>query len=252
MKKNRLFIGIGIVLILIIIAFRYFLPSYKIEDRTKKIDQFKSVEKEKAMSWLRVEGTNIDLPVMYYDLVDDVSDPTYDIAWSYTNDKKLPKKSTIFSHNVLNVSKKPLIGNQNHKRFEQLMAYIYYDFAKENQYIQYTIHNQNYLFKIYGVSFVKTDDIFYEDSNWTKDEMKEYIKKTKENSYFKYDVPVSDKDQLISLVTCTRFFGTDTNYSFVVDARLLRENERVKKSRVEEKENYKKIKEIMEGVKEDE
>lgn len=252
MKKNRLFIGIGIGLILVIIVFRYFLPDYKIEDRIKKIDEFRSVEKEKAMAWIRVEKTNIDLPVMYYDLVDDVSDPTYDIAWSYTNDQKLPKKSTIFSHNVLNVSKKPLIGNQNHKRFEQLMAYIYYDFAKENQYIQYTIHNQNYLFKIYGVSFVKTGDLFYEDSNWTKDELEKYIKKTRKNSYFQYDIEVDSNDKLISLVTCTRFFGPNSNYSFVVDARLLRKNERVKKSRVVEKDNYKEIKKIMGGVKDDE
>ena len=41
-----------------------------------------------------------------------------------------------------NVSSQPLIGDKNQGRFEQLMAYIYYDFVKENKYIQYTINNK--------------------------------------------------------------------------------------------------------------
>lgn len=251
MKKKWIFILVGLTLLIFILIVRFCHPAYQIKDRTKKIEEFRSVEKQKAMSWLRVSGTNIDLPVMYYDVVEDISDPTYDIAWSYTNDKKLPNKSTIFSHNVLNVSSNPLIGDKNHKRFEPLMAYIYYDFAKDNQYIQYTINNKNYLFKIYGVSFIRTDDIEFENSHRTKKELKKYIYNVKKNSYFQYDIDVDSSDKLLSLVTCTRFFGSDTNYSFIVDARLLRKKERVGKSKIVEKDNYKKIKKIMEGEKED-
>lgn len=251
MRKKWIFILIGLALLTSILIVRFCRPAYQIKDRTEKLKKFKSVEKQKAMAWIRVSGTNIDLPVMYYDVVEDISDPTYDIAWSYTNDKTLPNKSTVFSHNVLNVSSKPLIGDKNHRRFEQLMSYVYYDFAKDNQYIQYTINHKNYLFKIYGVSFVQTDEIESESSNRTKKELKKYIYTVKKNSYFQYDTDVDPKDKLLSLVTCTRFFGSDTSYSFVVDARLLRKKERVRKSKVVEKDNYKKIKKIMEGEKED-
>lgn len=251
MKKKWIFILIGVILIAFVLVVRICHPVYQMKDRTEKLEKFRSVEKQKAMAWIRVSGTNIDLPVMYYDIVEDISDPTYDIAWSYTNDKTLPDKSTVFSHNVLNVSSNPLISDKNHRRFEQLMAYIYYDFAKDNQYIQYTINNKNYLFKIYGVSFVQTDDIESYSSNRTEKELKKYIQNVKKNSYFQYDTDVDSQDRLLSLVTCTRFFGSDTNYSFVVDARLLRKKERVGKSKVVEKDNYKKIKKIMEGEKED-
>lgn len=251
MKKKWIIILAGLTLIIFVLIVRFYRPVYQIKDRTEKLEKFRSVEKQKAMSWVRVSGTNIDLPVMYYDIVDDISDPTYDIAWSYTNDKTLPNKSTVFSHNVLNVSSNPLIGDKDHRRFEQLMAYIYYDFAKDNQYIQYTINNKNYLFKIYGISFVQTDDIESGDSNRTEKGLKKYIQNVKKNSYFQYDTDVNSKDKLLSLVTCTRFFGSDTSYSFVVDARLLRKKEGVRKSKVVEKDNYKKIKKMMEGEKED-
>ncbi|MCI8346644.1 MAG: class B sortase [Bacilli bacterium] len=251
MKKKWIFILVGVILIAFVLVVRIYRPVYQVKDRTEKLEKFRSVEKQKAMAWIRVAGTNIDLPVMYYDIVEDISDPTYDIAWSYTNDKTLPDKSTVFSHNVLNVSSNPLIGDKNHRRFEQLMAYIYYDFAKDNQYIQYTINNKNYLFKIYGVSFVQTDEIESDSSNRTKEELKKYIQDVKKDSYFQYDTDVDSQDKLLSLVTCTRFFGSDTSYSFVVDARLLRKNERAGKSKVVEKDNYKKIRKIMEGEKED-
>ena len=251
MKKKWIFILVGVILIAFVLVVRIYRPVYQVKDRTEKLEKFRSVEKQKAMAWIRVAGTNIDLPVMYYDIVEDISDPTYDIAWSYTNDKTLPDKSTVFSHNVLNVSSNPLIGDKNHRRFEQLMAYIYYDFAKDNQYIQYTINNKNYLFKIYGVSFVQTDEIESDSSNRTKEELKKYIQDVKKDSYFQYHTDVDSQDKLLSLVTCTRFFGSDTSYSFVVDARLLRKNERAGKSKVVEKDNYKKIRKIMEGEKED-
>lgn len=246
MKKKGIVIVISGVFLLVLIL-RYYRNIYEIEDRTNKIESFVSVDDYKAMSWIRVQGTNIDMPVMFYDNVSDVSNPTYDIAWSYTEDNKLPDKTTIFSHNVLNVSSNPLIGNKEHKRFEQLMAYIYIDFVKENKYIQYTINNKNYLFKIYSVSFQNANDLEYEKSSFSSKELRKYIQREIEKSYFKFDIDVDENDDLLTLVTCTRFFGANKNYSFVVDARKVRTNEKNLNYRVTEKSNYKKIKKIMEG-----
>lgn len=250
--KKKIFCAIIIILVIsiIVIIGKHNKVIYKQEDRIENIKKFSGIDKEKAISWIKVQGTNIDLPVLYYYNTDDVSDPTYDIAWSYTKDKTLPSKTTIFSHNVLNVSRKPLIGNKDHRRFEQLMAYIYYDFVKDNKYIQYTINNKNYSFKIYGVSFEETDDIDYNNSNLSKKEIKNYIKKVKKNSYFEFDTDVNETDKLITLVTCTRFFGSDDGYSFVVNARLLKNGEKAKNYGVVEKNNYTKIKNIMKGAEE--
>ena len=248
-KNKKKIWRLGLILIIFMLVFilvKALTPYYKVEDRVDKLKKFKGVNDENAISWVRVQGTNIDFPIVYYEDTD-VSDPTYELGWSFSNDKTLRKKTTIFSHNVLNVSSNPLIGNKNHKRFEQLMAYVYLDFVKENKYIQYTTKDKNYLFKIYGVSFQKEANLDYKNTNPSKKKMKEYIKYTKKNSYFDFSVDVDENDKLLTLVTCTRFFGQTTEYSFVVDARLVRKNELTTNYGVKEKSNYKKIKKIMKG-----
>lgn len=239
-------ITIGL-LSLIFLVYKVFKPYYKVEDRTSNIKKFTGANGEKALGWIRVQGTNIDFPIVYYD-ESDTSDPTYELGWSFSNKTNLQKKTTVFSHNILNVSSNPLIGDENHKRFEQLMAYIYTDFVKENKYIQYTTRNgKNYLFKIYGVSFQKEKNLDYENINPSKKELKEYIQSRKKASYFNFNTDVDENDKLISLVTCTRFFGQTTEYSFVVDARLVRKNEMIKNYKVTERKTYERIKKIMKG-----
>ena len=253
--NKKKFISIILLLVIIIgfiiLLIHYFTPYYKIEDRVKKKDDFKGINNEDAIGWLRIQGTNIDFPIVYYDSTD-VSDPTYELGWSYSNDKKQTKKITIFSHNVLNVSSNPLITNENHKRFEQLLSFIYPSFVKENKYIQYTVGNKNYLYKIYGISFQYEKKLDYKNTNPTKKEASKYIKKTKEQSYFNFNTDVKDTDKLLTLVTCTRFFGETTDYSFVVDARMVRKNEKIKNYGITEKKSYNRIKKIMKGDDDDE
>ena len=58
------------------------------------------------------------------------------------------------------------------------------------------------------------------------------------------DVDVNEDDKLLSLMTCTRFYGGDS-YSFIVDARKLRDGEKQIVSKVSTNENYKRIAERM-------
>lgn len=232
-----LFLGSGIF---------YFRPYYRIVNRTEKMEEFKGTKNEKPLGWLRVQGTNIDFPIFYYDDID-VTSPKYELGWSYIEDRKLTKKITIFSHNILNVSSTPLVNDKNHKRFEQLMSFIYTDYVKKNKYIQYTIGNKDYLYKIYGVSFQKESNLEYMNNSPSKNEIKMYINRTKNNSYFKFDLDVNESDNLITLITCTRFFGETTEYSFVVDARMIRKNERINNYKVHENKNYKDIKKRLKG-----
>ena len=61
------------------------------------------------------------------------------------------------------------------------------------------------------------------------------------------DVDVNEDDKLLSLMTCTRFYGGDS-YSFIVDARKLRDNEKQTISEASTNKNYKKIvKRMKEG-----
>lgn len=247
-KKNSWRILLIVVLLILssVLIIKSQYPYYKIEDRTNDVKSFKGIEEEKAIGWLRVQGTNIDFPIVYY-YDTDVTDPTNELGWTYSNSNKLEEKTTIFSHNILNVSSSPLITDKNHKRFEQLLSFIYTDFVKKNKYIEYTTDNNNYLFKIYAISFQKEENLSYKKTNLTGKEKQKYINETIKNSYFKFDTDVEKSDKLITLVTCTRFFGNTTDYSFVVDARLVRKNELVTNYGIEENKNYKRIKEIMKG-----
>ena len=168
---------IALAILTITILFKSY---YKVENRTRKINGCKEFDKVKPLGWLRVQGTNIDFPIVYYNDLD-VTDPKYELGWNYS---------------------------------EETLDYL--------------------------------------NTNINKEEEKKYIDKVINDSYFKFDVDVKETDHLITLVTCTRFFGNTTKYSFVVDARMVRKNERIKNYKVTENKSYKKIKKTLEGDVEDE
>ena len=72
-------------------------------------------------------------------------------------------------------------------RFESLMSFIYLDFVKDNKFIQYTYNGKDYVYEVYAVSFPEygDTDVFVEE-NFTKEEMKEYIEQSLEDSIFKF------------------------------------------------------------------
>ena len=91
----------------------------------------------------------------------------------------------------------------------------------------------------------KSEITLYNQESLSKDKLKELINFSKKKSIFKFDVDVDENDKILSLVTCTRMLG---NYnSFKVDARLVREKEKVKNYNVSVTKNMKEIDEIMKG-----
>jgi len=251
-KKNLLFfLFVVIVLCFIGIVVYKYSTFYKVDDRTKELKRFKEEYSDyETVGWLKVQGTNIDYPVIFNSSELDVSSIfDTDFVWSNSNNNKISNRVFIVGHNILNVSKNPIIGDSNHSRFEQLMAYIYYDFVEDNKYIQYTIDEKNYLYKIFSISFVNDSELDYYSDSFSEDEMEEYIEQSLKDSYFKFDVDVDEDDNIITLVTCTRMFGNTSNYTFKIDARMVRDYEFKSNYKVTEKDNYDEIVDIMEGDK---
>ena len=89
---------------------------------------------------------------------------------------------SIVSHNIRNVSRKPIVGDDTMTGFEQLMSFIYLDFIKENQYIAYTdVNGKQSLYRIYAVSLID-DEIkkaTYKDT-YTEQEEDKYIDQAEE------------------------------------------------------------------------
>lgn len=223
---------------------------YPVESRVSNIDEYSKEDPDEytTVGWIRVQGTNIDYPVIYaprYDL----GYKTDNFAWNEVNSDHLLNKVSINGHNIMNLSSNPLVADKNHTRFEQLMSFVYLDFVEENKYIQYTFDGVDYIYKIFAVSFPEygETDTFL-DHDLSSSEMKDYIEQSLEDSIFEFNIDVDENDKIISLVTCTRMFQLAGEYrEFRVDARLVRENELKTNYGVKRTDKYKELDSVMKG-----
>ena len=206
---------------------------YTVYSRVKQIEE-KSTDDAKVIGWIQVQGTNIDYPIINYD---DIHKVNYEYLWLASQYFEGENRKVIYGHNILNVSNTPLVNEKSHTKFEPLMGFVYDDFAKKNLYINYTYNGEDYVYKIYAVSFQTIDDEIGQ-SYLNGDMTDNYIKEAKEDSIYDYDVDVNSSDEIISLITCTRYFGLNGKTQFRVDARKLRENEKIEKYSVSTNQNY--------------
>ena len=254
-SKNSITIIMTVVLVLIILLVPLYLLStiingtkqYKIESRVEQVEIHKEKMKEYDVdSWLRVQGTNIDYPIIFDTGKHKLTDIVDDFLWKLEKSHEVMDRTLILGHNIKNVSRKPLITDKTHTRFEQLMSFVYYDFAKDNQYIQYTMNGKDYLYQIFSVSFADERRLV-KTGHLTKEELKSYIKQAEEDSYFKYDVEVDENDKIITLITCTRFFNGIKSYVFKVEGKMISSKEKAINVDVVIKDNYKEIENILKG-----
>ena len=250
-KKLTIILAILIIIVAIILAFVYYKGSFKRStfttlDESQKINDAKQYGDD-VVGWLRVEGTNIDLALIRADDDTDILRGDYDFAWTNSFPDGTGNRPAYISHNIRNVSRNPIVGDETMTRFEQLMSFIYPDFIKENQFIEFTdSEGDTSLYRIYAVALLNDDQNASFSDTYTKSEQKRYIKKAKRESMYDIDVDVNEDDLMLTLFTCTRFYGADTSYSFRVDARKLRDGEDKVYAKVKTNENYEKIKERME------
>ena len=256
-KAKRLMRRIIIILIVVIIlALGIYVAwqhreIYKIESRVEKIKNTEVIKdsKFKTVAWLRVQGTNIDYPIIYCeDEEEDFPVQLESYAWLESAIPKFTDNIEIVGHNIFNLSSHPKRHSKNFKRFEELMNFQYYDFAKENQYIQLTIEGKDYLYKIFAVSFVgASDSTFLPKYTKISDiEFKRMQNILKKSNIYEYDIDVNENDKFISLSTCTRAFVNDKETTYYVHGRLLREGEKATKYGVKKSKKYKEIEKMLE------
>ena len=262
-KKNNLLSIYVLIGLSILFVFLMFISSmvkddsvFKVESRTEsfKKERKKDTEQFKTVSWLRVQGTNIDYPII--NVIDEnyrfpINEKSY--GWSSFDGDKITKKIDISGHNILNLSSNPVMKDEMFIYFEELMNFVYYDFAKENQFIQLHIDGEEYIYKIFSINFLKSYDVNnFARNGYGKAETKEFLDILNKGNLYEHDVDVNTDDKFISVYTCTRFFGTDVSAIFTVTGRLLREDEKVELSTIKKTEKYNEILEIMKGGEEDE
>lgn len=256
--KSKTLIIISLVLLFIIVTCAVVIPTtihnrkeiYQVESRVDKIKETKKKDNNdyETTGWLRVQGTNIDVPIINYlnkKTVVPVELGNY--VWNLSGTEKLTEKVNIMGHNIMNLSAHPEINREYFSRFDDLMSFIYYDFAKDNKYIQYTVDGKDYVYKIFSVYLESAYRVDLYGSDTSHKEKVDQIKRYQEKSFYKYDVDVNENDNIISLMTCTRIYGTEEKVSFIVSGRQLRENEKMTDYSVKETKNYNRAKKIVKG-----
>lgn len=261
-ERRWLILSVLILIFLIIVAITWFLTVFQkkyfpIESRVEKVKNLdvSHINDFETAGWLRVQGTSLDLPVLH-STTDNYEFPmNFDnYVWMVEYDGTLHNVIRIYGHNIFNLSSTPSLQSENFRRFEELMSFVYYDFAKENKYFQFTFNSEEYLYKIFAVEFVPPADTTYfpYSMEYTAEEMKEHVNYLKKNSLYDYGVDVDEDDKILTLITCTRFFGIDDKRNFYVTGRLLRKGERVNDYKVTKNDNYKPIEKILKGDDENE
>lgn len=245
-KKLKLFILL-IILILVIISTITLVLNSKDKKKDEKMTlNFKDRVVDLAdytykeylkIGWLQVQGTNIDYPILDSNSAND--DPTArNYGWRSPYYETGQNREVILGHNILNVSSNPIRDMSILNNFEGLMAFTYDDFAEENLYISYTKGKDTELYKIYAVGFYDYNTDSSEGFTDSKD-IKNYISTVRKNSIYDYDVDVNENDKIITLKTCTRYFGASEKQELYVDARKVRDNEEIIKCQVTKNNNYK-------------
>lgn len=260
-KKNqriKIFaLAIGLLIccciLLFLLLYQHFWSKeiYKVDSRVKNITEEKKKDKEnyQTIGWLRVQGTNIDTPIIGYER-DDIEIPVEkeNYLWNEINKEKIYNKVNIMGHNILNLSANPQSGLDYFVRFDDLMSFVYTDFVEENKYIQYTVDGQDYIYKVFAVYFDRQYNLdLYHNGDYNKKELKSFIKQVKEESIYDFSVEVNENDKVISLITCTRMFGADSREELIVVGRMVHDNEKLSNYTVKENNNYKKIEAVMKG-----
>lgn len=99
--------------------------------------------------------------------------------------------------------------------FESLMALTYEDVVSENQYIYLTTNSGTHTFRIFAVAFTKNLSFYI---NCNDIDVASIAATAKSMSLYDFGVSVGSSDKIITLSTCTRYFGKalGANQRFIV------------------------------------
>lgn len=257
---NFILIGV-LVLLIFILSIVLFVKLFHSNDYYKVVSRNQNIEKSKksdssdyeTIGWVRVQGTNIDYPL--YGVIKDSYDyPVTDsYLWSLNMDSDFHNVMITYGHNIMNLGPNPLKHDDTFTRMEELMSFVYYDFAKNNKYMQLTINGEDYLYKIFAVNFMHVAELNeYPEGEFNPADRDAYVDRLVKESIYDYDVDLKSNDKILSVVTCSRFFMDGENYDFIVTGRLVRSSEKIKNYKVSRNKNYEKVDVMLKGDDNDE
>ncbi len=203
---------------------------------------------EDIVGWLKIDDLKIDGAVVQaennkrYERQNEWKQYSWtgsyfaDYECNLTGREQLSKNTVIYGHNV------HFDDNKDGERFSQLFHFTDIDFAKEHPYLYFstydpaasqdgkTLSENDMVWQIFSVFYTTTDfnyiqitkDFQNPDSGEITDaQLMNIITEAQKRSEYVYDVPVTAKDKILTLSTCSYRYGKRDDVRFVVMAKLL-------------------------------
>ncbi|MCI8623875.1 MAG: sortase [Provencibacterium sp.] len=189
-----------------------------------KMQSWKQVNGD-VMGYLRIPGTNIDYPVVqgpnnnYYTHLDIYKNSSHNgVVWADSDVRPGSNNIVLYGHNWTNYSANPRIGNASDVMFAQLTAYQHLSFAQEHPTIQFANANGDATWVVFAALYT-TDLSTYINTEISPTSLAQWAKR---QSLHDFSVDVNNSDQILTLSTCTRYYGQFEDQRFVVMARKAR------------------------------
>ncbi|WP_051569386.1 class B sortase [Alkaliphilus transvaalensis] len=171
---------------------------------------------EDLVGWITVTNTRIDYPV--------VKGEDNDFYLRHNLLKEQSKAGAIFmdfrNKAFLDEEHKILYGHnmRDGSMFKDLLKYQNEDFLYHNPIIKFSTLYEEIKWEIFSV-YVTSVDFYYIQTEFNGQQAyQDFLKSIKEKSIFNTDVEVSEKDQILTLSTCSYDFD---NARFVLHARRI-------------------------------
>lgn len=178
--------------------------------RTEKMLKLEELQKEnnEIISWLEIEGTNINFPVLQ------TTDNDFYLTHNYKKEKA--SSGSLFldkDFDLENGSSNYLIYGHRNKQglmFEDLLKYAKEDFYKEHKTIKFTTNKEDAIYEILAVFYSRVyykseKDVFryyyFVNAN-NEAEYNEFINEAKKASIYDTGITAEYGEQLLTLSTC--------------------------------------------------
>lgn len=188
-------------------------------------EKFKELYKKNKdfVGWITVDGTDVDYPVMQAD------DNEYYMQRNF--DKEYFGAGSIFLDyrcditNMFKSAHQIIYGHNmnNGSMFQTLTRYEDEQFFKDNRYIILNTIYGDYQFEIFSVHESPVSYYYINTDFNSSEEWLGFIEELQSKSMFETDIELTKDDVVLTLSTCTN--RHDSNYRFVVHARLINPEE---------------------------
>lgn len=169
-----------------------------------------------TVAWLKVNGTNIEYPVVkasnndFY-LNHNIDKSTSLAGWifmDYRNNYTLDKNVVIYGHNIKNGS---MFGSLQNVLSDEWHNNV------ENRYISYVTSDENMVYEVFSTYQIEAEDFYATRTFSNEKRFMEFLNTIQARSNYDYNVKLKSTDNILTLSTC----ANNNKYRTVLHARKL-------------------------------